>query len=305
MTLYPDWKRRALFCAALFLIVFNPPVLKKLSFTMAFSALAFADLALHYGEAKALVLRLRKPFLVLLSAFAWYLVVCLVNSLLYPDRTKLILVDFAETFANSLCQMFISLSILRIASRRGYGTGDLIRFFLVAGAAQAVLGVMCFVLPPVKSFLNGLMIQNAGSESFASVIRANSYRRNYGFASTLFDVFGFAMSILSVTAFCRAYVSRRRIDYLFCLAITVVAVLNARTGIVLIAAGVLLCILLAYNRRMNGMDLAKKAAAAAVIAAAGWMVVQGVQGSESAGWLPASNRLQRCSRGRRPVFSAR
>ena len=282
ITLYPDWKRRALFCAALFLIVFNPPVLKRLSFTMVFSLLAVADLALHYGETCAMLRELRKPFRILLIAACYYFVLCAVLSLIDMDNAGRYFYYFADIFVMFVCQIALPLSIIRIARRCGYGPKDLGSFFLWMALAQGFLAVLCVVSPSIKYTLNETMSLNASSEDFGVVIWVNSYRRNYGFASTLFDIFGFTMSILSVMAFCRAYCTRSKIWYGFFAVSALTAFLNARTGIVLIGAGVVLCVLLANGRRLSGMDLAKKGLLAAALIVVSIFALRKLGSSESA-----------------------
>ncbi len=281
------WKRKIALSILLFFVVFNPPVIRQISFTMLFSALAFADLFLHYGETRAMIRRLRRPGILLLTGFLYYFALCGVQTLRNPDHLQSIFGWFGENLFNTACQFAICLSLIRIAFRWGFDPKDLAKCFLLAAGAQGFLAAACFVSPAVKHLLNETMIENTRSIDFAITIRINSYRRNYGFASTLFDIFGFTMSILAVTAFCKAYNSRGKVWYLFFGAATLAAVLNARTGIVLIGIGVILCVLLSNIRRLSGMDLAKKGLIALALAAAALVVLERIQGSESAtaSWL--------------------
>ena len=115
MRLYPDWKRRVVFCAAIFLIVFNPPVVKRLSFTMAFALLGAADLALHYGETRRMLQDLRRPLMVLLAAFGYYLALCCVLSMTDTDRAGIYFSHFIGSCVQFGSQAAVSLSLIRIA----------------------------------------------------------------------------------------------------------------------------------------------------------------------------------------------
>lgn len=287
MSISPKWWRKVFFGAVLFLMVFNPPIVRRISFTMIFSALAVLDLVLHYGEAREMIRGLRKPFLILGAAFAYSFVIAALRGVTDPVNGEAAIRNFFDSCVSFVCQMSISLSMIRIANRWRFTAKDLTESFLWAALAQGCLAAACYVLPPVKSLLNDLMFRNTSSREFAIIIQANSYRRNFGFASTLFDIFGFTMSVLSVMAFCKAYCSRNKLWYIVFAAAALASFLNARTAMVLIAVGVGLCVVFANIRRLNGMDLLKKGVIAAAIIFAGVFVLRKVLGgtSETASWL--------------------
>ena len=270
----------------LFLILFNPPVSRRISFTILFSAIAVIDLLFHYPQTQRMLKRIRVPMKLLVLSFLYYFLICVVNALMRGEYSRTIFTDYVKSFGYFVCQISVSLFILRKAEEKAFTKKDIIAFFIVVGTWQSIIGIMCYVVPSIKSTLNSIMIRNS-SEDFATVVQANSYRRNYGFASTLFDIFGFTMSVLSVMAFNRAFTKKSGKNYVYFILITIVAVLNARTSIVLIGAGVLLCMIAADIRKKDAMILLKKGGIILAVVICGIIMLRIMEKSSSAtaAWL--------------------
>lgn len=112
---------------------------------------------------------------------------------------------------------------------------SIIDYIINAGVIETIFGIAAFFSPAIKSLLNGITIANSRSEKIVHAVGTATFR-NYGIASTLFDSFGFGMSIMALLALYIALKGNPRY-YVYFAMISFVASINARTSMVLIAVG--------------------------------------------------------------------
>jgi len=110
-----------------------------------------------------------------------------------------------------------------------------------AGVIQSVLGITSCFFPRVKEYFNSLMAINSNSEIIRESV-LNADFRNFGLASQLYDNFGFAMSIIAILALICG-LKGKKVNYLFFAMIVFVAIINARTSIILIGISVFLLLI--------------------------------------------------------------
>lgn len=115
------------------------------------------------------------------------------------------------------------------------GFESLIDYIINVGVIESIFGIAAFFSPAIKSLLNGITIANSRSEKIVHAVGTATFR-NYGIASTLFDSFGFGMSIMALLALYIALKGNPRY-YVYFAMISFVASINARTSMVLIAVG--------------------------------------------------------------------
>lgn len=276
---------RFLFVITLFCILYNPPIVKGLSFTTLFSMLSFIDNIICWPRTKSIISKLKRPLRILAVFIVLYVLVCVVNSFTNTEYSRRIYSGCFSTMTYIVAQMSVSVFIVRRGKRLNIENDELITCFLLVGVFQGVLGLLCYVSPGIKASLNSLMAHNSDDIKFAAKIEFNSYRRNFGFASTLFDIFGCTMSMLSILAFCRAFINRRRLDYLAFVVITFVAVLNARTSFILIGIGIILVFVLTNTG--SRFSIFHKIAAAIIALIVSVCVIERIKSSstESSIWL--------------------
>lgn len=235
----------------IFLVVFNPPLHKGISFTTIAVLAAISVCALC---SKVLFRILNdftiKSFLVLCIVFAlWCIISGLVNCI-SSSETSTILTNAISTCFYLCCAIIVSLGLTIYFHRKNYSLGNVIDIYIYVGVIQAVISLMCLFVPAVKSFLNDWTVQNSNSPALVRAFIMNSYRRNYGFASSLFDIFGCTMSIIAVLTFARAINGKPRYLIYYGM-ICIAAILNARTSIILIAAGTAIVFFSIHGRQIK------------------------------------------------------
>lgn len=288
MTITLNGHIRKIICVIIiFLILFNPPIYKKLSFTTIFSVISLADNIIHIRQIKEILFNIKKTTALLIVFFIYYFIICLINSLVSIEFFSQIFLNLISLTINIAAQLSIALFIVRNFQDEDYTIDSLIEIFVLVGVIQGFIGILCFFSPAIKDVLNNLMIKNADTVDFAISLRVNSARRNYGFASTLFDVFGCTMSLLSVITFCRAFIQKRKIEYVYFVIISIVAVLNARTSIILILVGVALVIFLSREKGDYIKSNIRRFIILGFGITVGWLFIYKVResSSESAVWL--------------------
>ena len=228
--------RKIVFPILFFLVIFNPPFLPRLSFTILFTLIALFYCILH----QKFVIRLCSSFYlkqwmgILLAFFLYYFGISVFSELgnvfaVSPFRM------FLVSLANIVPLFAVSFFLCMAVFGKSETYDCLVDYVIHAGLIESLFGIMAFVSPAVKSALNGIMIANSRSEKIRHAVNSASFR-NYGIASTLFDSFGFAMSIMALLALYKAVEGKPKY-YLYFLMIAFTASINARTSMILIVVG--------------------------------------------------------------------
>lgn len=219
-----------------FLIIFNPPFLPILSFTIIFTLVSIIYCFVFERDAIAMIMNpcIRRWLKIFIVFYVYYCMVSVISMTGNSWPTNPIEI-FMRSMVSVISLFFVPAFLCLTVFRRGRGVEELTELIINAGVIEALFGIAAFINPGVKSFLNGITIANSKS----AVIRAavsNAFFRNYGIASTLFDTFGFGMSIIALITLHKALAGKSKY-FLFFLMITFVACINARTSMVLIAGG--------------------------------------------------------------------
>ena len=154
------------------------------------------------------------------------------------------IVDIASLF-------FVSVFLCLVVFRRGGGFDSLVGYIINAGVIEASFGIAAFISPDIKNFLNGITIANSRSDKIVHAVSTATFR-NYGIASTLFDSFGFGMSIMALLALYKALKGEKKY-YIYFAMIAFSASINARTSMVLIAVGAAIVFLGKSAKTFNAM----------------------------------------------------
>ena len=231
-----------LYSIILFLIIFNPPILKGFSFTKLFIAISFFVVIMFtsiFIDA-VYVKAIKNWLLILITIFCYYFLVSSLNLIFYDRNASIIINNLINVLSHNVSIVLVSLLIVYLFNKQHCNIYDLFQSYVYVGVIQSILSITSYFSPRVKEYLNSMMAINSNSE-IIRVISLNT-QRNFGFASQLYDNFGFAMSIIAILALICG-LRGRKINYLFFAMITFVAIINARTSIVLIGISVLLLLI--------------------------------------------------------------
>lgn len=244
-------KRKNIFIASilLFFIVFNPPIIRGLSFTI--FAIVFS-LYVYVNNKGSKI-----PVTITTKLFCVFLVYCIsisvVGFVIYGDIS---LRNGINTCIDMICSLLVGLGIAIWLKRKNFEFSHVLDIYIWVGVIQAILSILCFVFPVIKEFLNSLVVNNSGSDALLVSFEVNNFRRNYGFASTLYDIFGCTMSLLSVVALIKTINNNRKYAIAFLL-IAFSAIINARTSIVLIGVGSIVVLMQLGRKRIPQKSIYK------------------------------------------------
>lgn len=271
----------------LFLIIFNPPFYKGLSFTMISVGVMFLMCAIYSKQLFEILYRynLKKFIAIMLLFTIWYTLSSVINAL-FSEKGAQCITNLLSTCIYLLSAIIVAFGLTVFAKKHEYTLDMIMDLFIAVATLQALISVVCLAIPEFKQFLNNWTINNSNSEALVRALIRNSYRRNYGFASTLYDIFGCTMSIIAMFAFAKGIYQKWR--YLLCYAlISLSAIVNARTSIVLIAVGTIVILLTTKGRKIEKQELIKKvllvfAGGIIIILALGWI---STSESDTSKWL--------------------
>lgn len=228
----------------IFFIVFNPPIIRGLSFTI----LAIFFSLYVYLSNTGLKIPIIKTTMLFVIFFIYCVCISVIGMFFYGDIS---IRNGINTCVGTTCSILVGVGVSIWFKKRGIRFNKILDVYIIVGVLQAVLSILCFVFPTIKEVLNDLVVNNSGSEALLISFSVNSFRRNYGFASTMYDIFGCAMSLIAIVALLKAI--HNNIKYIIpFLLIAFSAIINARTSIVLIAIGAV-SVLLQMGRNKNRM----------------------------------------------------
>lgn len=228
--------RSILLSIMFFLIIFNPPFLPQFSFTIIFTMIAIIYCMIRYAETIRMIkgTYTRKWIRQFVFFYLYYFLISLFSYFTYSFYDNP-LVYFVGSIVDIVSLFFISVFLCLVVFRRKEGFDSLIKYIINAGVIESFFGIFAFISPEIKNFLNGITIANSRSDKIVHAVGTATFR-NYGIASTLFDSFGFGMSIMALLALYKALEGEKKYFASFVM-IAFAASINARTSMVLIAVG--------------------------------------------------------------------
>lgn len=229
------------FTIILFLVVFNPPLYAGISFSVLavicsfFVLLANKSYFLRLVRLKT-VLRLIQLFLLF---FLYILVAFTINYFITLNEN--VISNLIDNIVSYLSFFIVTFAIVVIFIKKRYSFNTVCILYIQAAIVQVLLALTCLFSPRIKSLFNSLMIANTNSDKIARGIELESEYRNFGFASSLYDIFGFTMAILAIIALCQA-LKGKKIYFFIVLAIVVAAAINARSSFIIFLIGAIIVI---------------------------------------------------------------
>ena len=223
----------------MFLVVFNPPFFANVSFTIIAVVSSFFMILFNFKIFKRNVelKSVRTLLIFFLYFFGYYSVVamfCFMETL-----NNDIMSCYQEAIIGFVSIFLVTFAIVIYVTKKNIGFDNLSKQYIAVGIIQTVFVFSSLVSPTVKSFFNDLTMMNSSSTKIASSMEYTAAYRNFGFASTLYDIFGFTMAVLGVIAFNQA-VKGKKLFYLLSFAFAIASGVNARSGFVIYIIGIML-----------------------------------------------------------------
>lgn len=242
---------KKIFVLFMFLLIFNPPIIRGISFTMIFVFILGIVSVRNINNTKKICCNEGiKKYLVGLGLFGIYTITTgIVFAIINKETDKYIISAFSTCFY-LVCAIVVAVGITNICIEKKITVKKMSDIIVMVGTIQAIIAMICLLMPNIKEFLNEWTINNSSSGVVVRAFSMNQYRRCYGFASTLFDIFGCAMSIIAIIALEKGICEKKQylISYMM---ITFTAIINARTSIILVVVGSLIVILAQIKEKMG------------------------------------------------------
>lgn len=223
----------------LFLLIYNPPIIAHLSFTVLFSLISFIYTIYNYRLLIRIIYntKLKKYILLIGIFFLYYILCCAFNSLILSE-IYLVFNTFFFCLVNIIMLLSVSFALIIYCYKMGISVDMLLRCFIYAGLIQGVLGLMSFMFPSIKEIFTTLLINSTDSFKISrSLIYTSSYRY-FGLTSSPYDIFGYSTSLLAIMSI--YYSLYKNIKYLLiALIISFCAIINARTSIIILSVSII------------------------------------------------------------------
>ncbi|WP_249869216.1 hypothetical protein [Oceanobacillus saliphilus] len=232
----------------LFLWLFDPPLIKNFSFEPILTIYSIIYVVLNYGYAKVAIAKSRITIFIkgYLLYFIYGVVITGLNFLFRNDvnLTSAFLNTFIGLISYGLYIIAIGLFVTTRSQKKGYDFYFLIKMIIFAASIQAVLVIASFLSSDIKNYFIQIMSTNiSSSNKISTYVTDISGKRNFGFAYSLYDMFGYVTSIMFITTFNYA-LYRNKLYFIISGAIFMMPLLNSRTGLLLSVLGLIISLLL-------------------------------------------------------------
>ena len=245
-----------LYTIVIFLVVYNPPVSQSYSFTILAVIISLGYILINFRTlSRAFSQKVIKyTFSFFLIFYIYYSVEAVILGL--GSNDNLVIETYKTTTVSFVSFFAVSFAIAIYALKRRMSFEYLCKLYVYAAIFQSVIALICLALPPVKEALNAYSYINSDSDLVKNGLEFSFDRRNYGFASTLNDIFGFAMSLIGIISISFA-IGGKKIYYLFGFIFAIVAGINGRSGFFIFIIGFVVCMLSSRNNKISASSLSR------------------------------------------------
>lgn len=239
-------------CASLivFVLLFSPPIISEVNVVLFLFIASTVYLGVRYWRNPRGFIELAKKsgllhFSVLFVAALMVLFAAMARNILgdtgLEDSSPYILISYRLFLILPVITITI-LGLIDYAKLKGWNFIKLAKIILFAFLIQILIGFVALTFPHVKSILVEVMQTNTGSDVFNNSFEVS--RRFYGFANSLLDSFGYALGVAAILSIYVAYATKSYLYLIFVPLLFGMAILNARTGVVIMGIGMISGILL-------------------------------------------------------------
>lgn len=241
----------------LFFVLFNPPFYKGISFTIIAVVFSVVAVVLDIRYFTRNIISKEQIQAVWMSIFfLTYAVIMGMAALTVHMQGRIIVMNVIRCAGVNICMFLTAFLIAGLAVKNNYSVQELIDAYIYCGVIQAVISMVSYVSTDVSDYLNAVMVSNIRHENIASLVYNSKGVRCYGFAANLFDTFGCAMSMIAILALAAA-LSGRKMFLIYFGVITFSAVINSRTSMVLISAGIFVLLIQKIRKKMSAKMLVR------------------------------------------------
>ncbi len=225
----------------IFCFLFAPPFIKNLNFLFVVFAYALIMIIFKYKSQLKMMLNkkeVKNIILVLALYFGIYFLSICINCL--KDRYAYVSNYFINIYSLILAfpmTIVCSLYVIFRCDELNVNFEGLLKMFIIAGMLQVFIALLTLVFPSVKELTVSMMLKATGDNLLNTPWITQ--RRFFGFANSMLDLFGFGTGILATLPLFYVSKTKNKKYYILSPILLIVPILNARSGIVIFAIGVL------------------------------------------------------------------
>lgn len=251
--------KNIIFVIYLFFIIYMPPLLKNGMIDRVVLAVTALYVLLNINHMLSLFsIRENRRMLCLSFILLLYsLIVSIINLVLNGGsgdyfKRPMVIITFIVYF------FFLAGAVTIYCKKNKITSEEFLKILVLVGIIQAVFVFTSFFSSGIRSELLNLIAKNASNNRVTASISASHYtalRRNYGFADTLYDRFGYTCSILCAISFNLGLYKKKWSYYIASLIFVFSTLINARSGVVLcvIAMTISSVIFFLHNKEFGKM----------------------------------------------------
>lgn len=238
-------KIRVMDIIVIFILLFNPPIVKKSVLEYLISIIALLYVALHWSSARNLMKShyFRKLLKLLLIFFMYYLLAAFGGYVSYSEKS--IFYEYVKLLIKYVSVLCTSVYLVCTWKKKEYSIDSILALFVYTATIQSIFSFVTFIFPTVRLYFANMMINNARSEWMSQIAQSFVYwnQRLYGFSDNLYDMFGYTMSTIATISLFLAFKNGKVRYLMMAMMISVSAILNSRTSLILIGLGIAVLII--------------------------------------------------------------
>lgn len=248
-----------IFIIYLFFVIYLPPLLKDgmIDRVILFASVCYVLFNINLMIKILSVKENKRMFGLTFVLFVYSLLISMVNSVVDNSNS-----DFygrpIGTFIFGIYFFTIAGAMVIYCIKNKVDTESFLKMLVFVGLIQAVFIFASFFSPSIRTELLNLISQNASDDSIAASLYYGHYtalRRNYGFADTLYDRFGYTCSIMCAISFNFGLYKNKWLYYIASLIFIFCTLVNARSGVILCVLAMIASMLIffVHNNNVNKM----------------------------------------------------
>jgi hypothetical protein len=228
----------------LFLWIFDPPIFYDFSFEIPLFFLSIIYALINQKYAIKILMKSKLfNFLKTYFVFAIYAFLVIGVSFIVSGNNTLYM-SFLDVTLSLISYGGFTVSILLFllirSEKRNYSYDFIVKTIITVALIQSVFVILAFISPEIKSYFINVMSSNISPDNkLSSYVTDITSKRNYGFAYSLYDMFGYSTSIMFILAL-NYGIYRNKKYLLLSLPLFMMPLLNTRTGLFLSVIGIIL-----------------------------------------------------------------
>jgi len=253
--------KNIIFIIYLFFIVYMPPLLKggMIDRVMLVISVLYTVINIKHALYVINVKENKRMLLLSLILLIYSFLISILNHAIgnnhvnYYERPISIIIFIVYFF-------FIATSITIYCKKNSIVSETFLKMLVIIGLIQAFFVFSSLFFPEVRVYLLNMIEENASDVKIAESLSANHFtalRRNFGFADTLYDRFGYTCSILCGISFNLGLYKEKWGYYIASLIFVFSTLLNARSGVVLCVVAILLSSIIFFINNRNSKNIIK------------------------------------------------